>query len=77
MDTREVIGLSNSHGQKRSADDNLDTEQRLTKRFNLLNIGTAAYDLLPSVIINVFTRKRRQALYPRGAPSTPTYPPTA
>ena len=28
-----------SHGQKRHADDNLESEQRLSKRFNLLNLG--------------------------------------
>ncbi|KAL8741138.1 MAG: hypothetical protein Q9190_006221 [Brigantiaea leucoxantha] len=28
------------HGHKRHADDNLENEQRLAKRFNLLNLGT-------------------------------------
>ena len=28
------------HGQKRRADDDLNNEQRLSKRFNLLNLGT-------------------------------------
>lgn len=28
-----------SHRQKRRADDNLEGEQRLSKRFNLLNLG--------------------------------------
>ena len=27
-------------GQKRHADDDLENEQRLSKRFNLLNLGT-------------------------------------
>jgi len=38
MEGRAIEGASVPHGQKRHADDNLDNEQRLTKRFNLLNI---------------------------------------
>lgn len=31
--------VSSPHGVKRCGDDSLDSEQRLAKRFNLLNIG--------------------------------------
>ena len=44
MDHRDANGLSTPHGQKRHADDNLDNEQRLAKRFNSLNIGMFSTD---------------------------------
>ena len=34
-----VYEMPAMHGHKRHADDSLETEQRLTKRFNLLNLG--------------------------------------
>jgi hypothetical protein len=42
MDTQTLTELSppQPHGIKRHADDELDNDQRLTKRFNLLNLGT-------------------------------------
>ena len=39
MDARQFNGVPTTHGRKRHAEDNLENEQRLTKRFNLLNIG--------------------------------------
>jgi len=39
--------VSNQHGVKRKADDNLDGAQRLTKRFNLLNLGTPTTQISP------------------------------
>ena len=39
METQMSTELSPAHGHKRHAEDNLDSEQRLTKRFNLLNLG--------------------------------------
>ena len=39
METQTSTELSPAHGHKRPAEDNLDSEQRLTKRFNLLNLG--------------------------------------
>ena len=38
----EIDGQASAapHGQKRQPDDDLESEQRLAKRFNLLNIGT-------------------------------------
>ena len=40
MENRAIERASAPHGQKRHAEDNLDDEQRFTKRFNLLNLGT-------------------------------------
>ena len=37
-----VNGAFTTHGHKRHADDNLEGEQRLAKRFNLLNLGEIA-----------------------------------
>lgn len=34
-----VTAASIPHGQKRHADDSLESDQRLSKRFNLLNLG--------------------------------------
>jgi hypothetical protein len=42
--SREV----NSHGTKRPAPDELEGEQRLAKRFNLLNLGTFGERMFPS-----------------------------
>ncbi|MCJ1252738.1 hypothetical protein MMC24_000544 [Lignoscripta atroalba] len=39
MDTRQVSGAPTTHNRKRHADDILENEQRLSKRFNLLNLG--------------------------------------
>ena len=39
MSADEELRNSPPHGQKRRPDDDLEAEQRLTKRFNLLNIG--------------------------------------
>ena len=39
METQTTTELSPVHGHKRHAEDNLDSEQRLAKRFNLLNLG--------------------------------------
>ena len=36
----EIESVRPPHGQKRPPDNDLEGEQRLTKRFNLLNIGT-------------------------------------
>ena len=40
MENRAIERASVSRGQKRHAEDNLEDEQRFTKRFNLLNLGT-------------------------------------
>lgn len=39
MENRAIERASVPHGQKRHAEDNLEDEQRFTKRFNLLNLG--------------------------------------
>jgi hypothetical protein len=41
MDTRAMTEIPPTHGHKRRAEDNLDSEQRLAKRFDLLNLGTS------------------------------------
>lgn len=41
-----------SHGTKRRADDNLEHEQRLTKRFNLLNLGENYDQIIASLFIS-------------------------
>lgn len=41
MDTQAMTEIPGPHGHKRHAEDSLDSEQRLAKRFNLLNLGTA------------------------------------
>ena len=38
-----AAGKDLPHGQKRHADDDLKNDQRLSKRFNLLNLGMSAY----------------------------------
>jgi hypothetical protein len=38
MENREA-GVLSHQGQKRQPDDDLESEQRLAKRFNLLNLG--------------------------------------
>jgi len=39
MDKQEAPGISPPKGQKRQPDDDLESEQRLAKRFNLLNLA--------------------------------------
>lgn len=41
-----VNGAFATHRPKRHADDNLESEQRLAKRFNLLNLGEIATFIL-------------------------------
>lgn len=41
---------SSPHGVKRKAHDNLESEQRLTKRFDLLNLGASTSDLLLLIV---------------------------
>ena len=40
MDFSAAETLQPAHGQKRPPDNELENEQRLAKRFNLLNLGT-------------------------------------
>ena len=37
-------GVEAPHGQKRRADDDLKNEQRLAKRFDLLNLGESCHE---------------------------------
>lgn len=52
----EIDGESTAfapHGQKRQSDDDLENEQRLAKRFNLLSVGmspTALHDITSRLI---------------------------
>jgi len=45
MDGRQMEVESAQHGQKRHAEDNLENEQRLAKRFNALNLGTFIFSI--------------------------------
>lgn len=42
-----VTAASTPHGQKRHADDNLESDQRLSKRFNLLNLEQSGRLYIP------------------------------
>ena len=42
MSGSKELRNSPPHGQKREAEDDLGSEQRLAKRFNLLNLGIVA-----------------------------------
>ena len=43
MATSKELRTSQPHGQKREPEDDLEGEQRLTKRFNLLNLGKTCF----------------------------------
>ena len=42
---RGRTGVEAPHGQKRRADDDLKNDQRLAKRFDLLNLGESSHRL--------------------------------
>jgi hypothetical protein len=50
MDGRQMQ-LEIQHGHKRHAEDNLDNEQRLAKRFNSLKLGMTYAFLVPKSIL--------------------------
>lgn len=51
--TREFPAIH--HGQKRRANDNYESDQRLAKRFNLLNLGVCSFSAwLTYLRTNVF-----------------------
>lgn len=65
----EVCREKIPHGQKRRADDELTNDQRLVKRFNLLDLGKFTYILLCPVINTLlmpFARAKWQTLHSRG-----------
>lgn len=63
MATRTEV--SSPHGVKRHGDDSLDSEQRLAKRFNLLNISMHSLIIKLQCDSNTYRRSRKQALHSR------------
>jgi len=52
MDGRQMQLAPIQHGHKRHAEDNLENEQRLAKRFNSLKLGKS---LIPTVSRSILT----------------------
>ena len=61
--------LSSPHGVKRHGDDSLESEQRLAKRFNLLNIGTSllSFNPLSSAFLTLSTDRDSKLYIPVSA----------
>ena len=62
MATRTEV--SSPRGVKRCGDDSLDSEQRLAKRFNLLNIGKPAHPQTALQILTLLQRMRANSTSP-------------
>ncbi len=57
MDGREMEVASIQRRQKRHADDNLATEQRLAKRLHALNLGTLVASNFLTTVLTVTSRE--------------------
>ena len=74
MSATEELRNSPPHGQKREAEDDLESEQRLAKRFNLLNLGKFLRSN-PKVFSDRFIDQNGKLYIPVQATPQPPRPP--
>ncbi|KAI9813144.1 MAG: hypothetical protein M1827_004365 [Pycnora praestabilis] len=61
-------GVSGRHSVKRQAEDELERDQRLAKRFNFLNIGTLSRSLVPTCCVDTEAEHDGNLYIPVGQP---------
>jgi len=71
MDTQAITEIPPPHGHKRPAEDSLESEQRLAKRFNLLNLGTALDRNASQCVANYQAENIGKLYIPKPQPTAP------